>query len=719
MKNPKWVPAIALIGAICGCATAPKAAVKAGASLPVYEVTKTGASESEAAALADQLKIPASSVTTAGGLLSFVDPDRYLAVPAAAVGDPNVTDSLRNPTEERDASLAVDMRAIDTDALGALPVLDGKAAVESAARSLDASGLRPQFGTPAAGHTVLTLYSGDGSGKWASREHELDTQVSYAFSEANGYPLVGPGAQVQVTYDGAGRVSRLHYAARQLKTGPSVQVISESEARDRIARLLPEGAQVTARLVYWSPPLRYAQARKDGWNPAVVIPWYAFYTTTRVSGPGGGAASVINSKVRMIPATDDERFVPAVQLAASAQGSEVSARVSVRGGRPPYAYFWGGSNPEASLADGESVAYTATVRAAEALADDPGFRLDRDETVAVTVVDSNGVVVRANQTVPVHATRNLPRREDKKKHGSNPTYGIESPGAPLAWMEDQVGWLQGMSTPGAGGGTLNFCWMGDNAWPGDYINPDPPGTLVAKPWINGDADYANWGANTADMVLDNADGNSDGKTAMQPGAPLAKYATAGLNSPNNSTTVAINLNGFGTPAFFSVSYAGAWGPTGTYDTLYWLLLDDCDMLDKTDGSGLNVADRWAPAFNGLHILTGFASLDQPDGYGNFERDFATDMLGVITVLGITLPVPPQTIVQAWFSSAESNGIGTAAAMGPALFVSRGKPYSMANLNDYYWGKGSTGPTIVPSGHPAKDIGWWYITTTTPANVVFP
>jgi len=278
-------------------------------------------------------------------------------------------------------------------------------------------------------------------------------------------------------------------------------------------------------------------------------------------------------------------------------------------------------------------------------------------------------------------------------------------------MEDQVGWLQGMSTPSAGGGTLAFCWMGDSAWPGDFINPDPQGTLVATPWVNGDADYANWGVNTADIVLDNADGNADAKTAMQPGAPLSKYPTASLQSPNNSITVGINLHGFGSPSWSYVNYARCWGPTGNYDTLYWLLLDDCNMLDKKDGSGLNVADRWGPAFNGLHILTGFASLDQPDGYGDFERDFATDMLGVTK--------KPQTIVQSWFSSAKSNGIGTAAAMGPAVFVKKGELFSMANLNDHYWGKGTVGPTIVPSSLAPGDIGWWYLTTTTSANVVFP
>ncbi len=95
------------------------------------------------------------------------------------------------------------------------------------------------------------------------------------------------------------------------------------------------------------------------------------------------------------------------------------------------------------------------------------------------------------------------------------------------------------------------------------------------------------------------------------------------------------------------------------------------------------------------------------------------MLGVAFVLGLPFPVPPQTIVQSWFDSAEGNGIGTAAAMGPALFVKKDQPYSLVDLDDYYWGKGTVGPTIVPSHYTGNEIGWWYLTTTTPVNVVFP
>jgi hypothetical protein len=158
---------------------------------------------------------------------------------------------------------------------------------------------------------------------------------------------------------------------------------------------------------------------------------------------------------------------------------------------------------------------------------------------------------------------------------------------------------------------------------------------------------------------------------------------------------------------YTVSYNGSWGPVGPNDTLEWLLLDDCDMLDLLDGSGLNVAQRWGPAFGGLHVLTGFASLDY--GNGPFEGGVADRVLGVN---GQTA----QTIVQSWFNSASATGAGTAAAMGPAIEIVPG--FFICDYGDYFWGKGPVGPTIVPSSYPASMLAYWYVTSTTALQYLF-
>jgi hypothetical protein len=348
-----------------------------------------------------------------------------------------------------------------------------------------------------------------------------------------------------------------------------------------------------------------------------------------------------------------------------------------------------------------AITYIPQVRTAQPLLTNPNFRLQHNEVLSVTVIDANGVSVFANEIVAVEASPVFP----KGRGVTNPTFGSENPGDPLHWMPARVAWNTEMGTPGAGA-NLSFDWLGDTAWPGDFIRPTPAGTLVGTPWVYGDADYANWGVDTADIVLDNADGWSDGTVLMQPGAPATLYATAGISSPVSTDTVSINGNGFGVPASYAVNYNASWGPVGPNDTLEWLLLDDCDMLDTIDGSGLNVAQRWGPAFGGLHILTGFAS----PGYGDgpFEGGVADDLLGIHG--------PAQSILQAWFNSASATGAGNAAAMGPAVEIM--PDIFMCDSGDYFWGKGPVGPNLVPSSYPPAIFAYWYMTSSIPMEYLF-
>ena len=228
---------------------------------------------------------------------------------------------------------------------------------------------------------------------------------------------------------------------------------------------------------------------------------------------------------------------------------------------------------------------------------------------------------------------------------------------------------------------------------------------MATPWVNGDADFANWGVDTADIVLDNADGWPDGTVLMYPGAADSAYNTANgasISTPVSSPDVQISSSSY------TVGYNGSWGPVGPNDTLEWLLLDDCDItLDLTDSGGLNVAQRWGPAFGGLHVLTGFASLGYGDG--PFEGGVADRVLGVN---GQTA----QTIVQSWFNSASATSAGTAAAMGPAIEIMPG--IFICDSMDFFWGKGTVGPTLVPTDYPASEVYFWYMTTTTPMEYLF-
>jgi hypothetical protein len=148
-----------------------------------------------------------------------------------------------------------------------------------------------------------------------------------------------------------------------------------------------------------------------------------------------------------------------------------------------------------------------------------------------------------------------------------------------------------------------------------------------------------------------------------------------------------------------VRYEGSWGPFGPNDRLYWLAGVLCHCLDPLDPSdpepveGLNPWERWGPAFDGLHILTGFVGDFVDDQSGDFPEKFAENILG-------TNGSPAQTIVEAWFNACISAGQGVGAAMGPI------NADGVCDMGDYYFGKGTQGKTI-----RRQDItGWWYRTS---------
>jgi Family of unknown function (DUF6345) len=662
-------------------------AAQSEASLPVYEVTQTGIRDEHARRLARALSVRPDKLAVRDGVVSYLDPDNYLFVPKVDVSDSDVMQKLRAGVAPDRLGTQVRVQAVDFAALDKLPVLENGAALKKAVEVFSGSRLVSELDKPSVGHAKFVASMTDGS---KSVSHELNTWVNYQFFTRNGHALIGPGAQARVTYNGAGRVVQFTYAFRELKEGPSVRIISEEDARKRVAGHLPENARISLELVYWCPSMRRAPGHKEPLRPKFIIPWYSVHSVVPVTDPNTGIVSEVRSKVQLIPATDDPRFVPTAHLKASGR-ERVQAAVEVSGGSLPYTYVWSASDPLVSEQTGASISYVPIVRAVPR----PGstlpenLTLARRETVAVTVTDANGVTLQESESLTV-AAHLVPHG---KGGGPSASYGTESPREPT-FAIDRVGWQNGMGTPGAGGGAQVFAWLGDLAWPGDFIEPNPPGTLPATPWINGDADYSNWGVNTAAIVLNNTDGWAGGFDSAQPGATLAEYATAYLAVPSSTgvTVVTGLLNGAATASTVnsSINYSGAWTPVGPNDQLLWLVMDACDTLDATSSAG-TPSERWGPAFGGLHLMFGFNSEEQV-GDGSFEQDFAENLLGVSGA--------PQQIVIAWFNAAATAGMGHGV---PAVLGALG-PGGVCDQFDYYLGKGTQGPTILPSAV----TGWWYI-----------
>jgi hypothetical protein len=345
----------------------------------------------------------------------------------------------------------------------------------------------------------LPLKSGDGSRYMVCRKMErvriarleystktnLDAHVSYRFT-VDGHLLVGPGVQVQVSYSPKGLVTRLLHSTPTLKRGPAVRIIAADVVRSQFARLLPEDAEVTLRPVYWAPPLRPGIYSSSKWSPSVVIPWYAVTVKRRSIDPATRTARTRASRVHMIPATGDFRFVPTVKLTAAATDrSQVEAHASATGGTPPYTYLWAGSNPEASSSRRDSVSYVPLARDFRSVL--PAQSFERTDNLSVTVVDANGVRAHAGQSVQVSA------HPAPRSHNSV-TYGCESPNDPGPsptdgyYAPERIAWQQAMGAAGQGGGSQRFCWLAYMSWPGDYIEPRAtmiPSAQHARPFNTG------------------------------------------------------------------------------------------------------------------------------------------------------------------------------------------------------------------------------------------
>jgi hypothetical protein len=507
--------------------------------LPVYQVTQAGATFSQATNLAALLNIPSDMLVWSNGLAWYVDRTNYLLVPTTPITNAIVISNLTAVTKNPYPAIPLNFEAIDFATLTNMSVLDSNVALSLTANALASSNLNPQFGTPTLGHSIFTAFCTNDDSTVSSTFQYLDTQVNYQFTDTNGYPLVGPGAQVQLNYGASTNVTRLLYSTRQLQAGPSVQIISLTEASNRVANLLPANAQFTLQLVYWCPSLLPPwppcyECPTMAWNPMNIIPWYTINATINETNPATGAIFTSPLEGQMILATDDTNYVPSIILVASQTATQVVATVSVSGGKPPYTYTWGGSAQSVSTNNAASNNYTPMVRVVPpplAIAlnrsnssvtvlwpyPSTGFVLESNANLStaswslvnspvqndmglnmVSIPDAGTMFLRlrlASNTLPttetvavtvtdadgvsVHTNQTFTVQAVPFAAGSGDppvTYGTESPYDAGGWDQEQALWLGFMGLL-APPGSQAFLWTQHNSNPGDFQEPVLPNSL--------------------------------------------------------------------------------------------------------------------------------------------------------------------------------------------------------------------------------------------------
>ena len=122
--------------------------VRADSRLPVYRVVTTGIREAAARQLAEALRIPAEKLLWRDGEASFVDRDKYLAVPSVAIEDPRIVARFTKATTNHHPEIPIAVSGIDYAALDRHVPFADDAALRSAADALDSAGLTPASARP-------------------------------------------------------------------------------------------------------------------------------------------------------------------------------------------------------------------------------------------------------------------------------------------------------------------------------------------------------------------------------------------------------------------------------------------------------------------------------------------------------------------------------------------------------------------------------------------
>jgi hypothetical protein len=477
----------------------------------------------------------------------------------------------------------------------------------------------------------------------------IDTHVNYSFA-IGGTPLVGPGAQVNVAFSPEGNVTQLLYSTHGLAAGTEMPVLPADMASEKCQELYggPDSSPVKPTLAYYAPPL------STGAN--FVLPHF----DCNAGALGQDGATPLQ---QLVPALDDPRFVPKLFLEAiSPDGKSIAAELSVTGGRAPYSVQWTSSNADLSGVPTDQFSLNYAIGPRDGV-------FPSSETLKAVVTDANGIQVGESQVIPLVPgdiiTAVIPAATDGASVDLGRTgQGLFAPaavggvtdfGIERAVSDMCSGNVSGYSARMDDEAFKRFHWTGQSAWERDFKQS---------------ADH--------DVMVDNVD----------------ETFYCGHGSGQGFTFESNKDDGNLTYLDPRISANGDWGDID----LEWLALLSCQVLKGTH-NGLSWAQRWGPAFDGLHLLLGF----QTNAYdwSNFGRRFADYQLGrSFGFVTITLPVRA-----AWFqAAAEEQPSGVQSVVMGVI-----GPGGLSNYNDYFWGQGPTGPDV----REPSITGYWRVTMTNP------
>ncbi|WP_437617070.1 DUF6345 domain-containing protein [Sorangium sp. So ce834] len=603
-------------------------------SLPAYRVIGPSADVARASALAGALGLAAESFR-GGAALGADGAIRYLdRARFQRLPTRKAAPPAPGFRDERGFATTRGDDALDVEALAALRVLPEADAAARAWAALEGARL-PVGRDVAVGHSLFE--SIDVQGHYVARA-ALDTQVIFR-DALEGLRLIGPGAKVRVTFDAEGAVTHLIYARRDLVRGEDVAIVPAAEAPALCARALGGGAVVAAEpeLVYYAPPLSLEVRR--------ILPHYVCSGRRRFGG------DMVDVRKVIVPAVVD---APRAAITVREGGEALSAEASVTGGTAPYTYRW--------VTSARSLAPDRADGGAVRISLDGAALRGQTETLSLYVTDADGLVATAARELPF--ARAVAPAAPSAPEAPSP------PGAPSPPL----------SPPAAneGGAVVGAEWVG-RCGGLDHSAANVDGLL--KSFRAGGVEHRfNWGELRA-WEVDFKDPSLGGQDASYADSVDLTFYTGHANGVGFMFCSAMNDR----ILHFSDAH---WGNSN----LEWMVVAACGPLQDDAGAW---RFRWSNAFDGLHLLLGYATESFDDT--NEGSMFASRLLD---------DASPAPLRQAWAT--------TAIEVQPddkviyAIMGVYGAGWTLPNYDDHFWGKGPVGPDL----WGAARVGFWRISGPT-------
>ncbi len=511
----------------------------------------------------------------------------------------------------------------DFGAIKAIQPLAEDEARLRAVSALQKAGLNPRRASIRVGHSRFQAVSARGE---AVADVALDTQVDFDTVTPNNYPLHGPGASIKVVFNGQGKVTQLQYAYRVLAEGSRAAILSGQQAQRRAAAQYfgVDEAQVL---------LQGSCARVQAQAGNLCLQSELIYYAPPMGPPVTQIAPhyLFTGRFSLDGTTMEIRRLlvpaiasaPVVGLSVTSDGNlAVEGKAEVRGGKAPYTYTWASSTTSLTLnAQEPSIRYNVSSREAVSR-----------ETLSVVVTDAEGISAWASQAVTVNAPAPTARA------------------APQALAARTVGaaWV---------GASQNLPYSARNV--GGFLKQvSEAGVQVAFNFGEQLAYQSDFARDTDSFGIDSVD--------------LGFY-TGHANGLGFSFVTERKKR-------FFYSEQASWGERD----LEWLIIAACGPLQESE-FGIPWWRQWGSAFNGLHLLLGYANTT----YDNSQEGLS---------LGQGIFEHSLSLRQAWASAASSiqTPVEIYAVMG--VWDARG----VNNYNDHFWGLGPVGPDI-----PGPSVeGFW-------------